>query len=581
MTDIVITKISINEIGKLQEISRRTFFETFSADNTEVDMKKYLEEGLSVEKLTSELNDPCSEFYFATLDNSVIGYLKINFGQSQTELKGNQSLEIERIYVLKEFQGKKVGQLLFDKAIGIARQKNFDYIWLGVWEKNLRALRFYQRNGFVEFDKHIFKLGNDEQTDIMMKLTLNDQDKTKEELIKELLELKQNHDELKVSFEKDIDGRKQVEKALLESEKNFRNMADAAKVVISIVADTKGAKFLYVNDEWSRVQGYSKEEALNLRPIDLVAPECRQLILDRAIKRIEGKSVPYSYELKTITKSGEIKYFDFSPTIINFENQKAFLTTSIDLTERRRAEEKLREKEVILRELNAQKDKFFSIIAHDLKSPFNTIMGFSELLMEQINEKDYNGVDEYAKMIMESSKQALDLLMNLLEWSRVQTGRMQFSPENFDLVHLVDENILLFDLIAAQKAITINKSLPHEFIIFADKQMIRTVLRNLISNAIKFTRQGGEINISAEKTAKEVHISVSDNGIGIAPERIEKLFRIDESNSTYGTNDEAGTGLGLILCKEFVEKHGGRIWVESEQEKGSTFYVSLKERHTK
>jgi len=182
MTEIVINKITINEIGQLQDISRRTFFETFSADNTEEDMKKYLEEGLSVEKLTSELNDPNSEFFFATLDNTVIGYQKINFGQSQTELKGNQSLEIERIYVLKEFQGKKVGQLLFDNAIRIARQKNFDYVWLGVWEKNLRAFKFYQRNGFVEFGKHLFKLGNDEQTDIMMKLKLNDQDKTKEEL---------------------------------------------------------------------------------------------------------------------------------------------------------------------------------------------------------------------------------------------------------------------------------------------------------------------------------------------------------------------------------------------------------------
>jgi len=172
MTKIAINKVTIDEIGQLQDISRRAFYEAFSADNTEEDMKKYLEEGLSVEKLTSELNDPNSEFYFATLDNSVIGYLKINFGQSQTELKGDQSLEIERIYVLKEFQGKKVGQLLFDNAIRIARQKNFDYVWLGVWEKNLRAAKFYQRNGFVEFDKHIFKLGNDEQTDIMMKLKL-------------------------------------------------------------------------------------------------------------------------------------------------------------------------------------------------------------------------------------------------------------------------------------------------------------------------------------------------------------------------------------------------------------------------
>lgn len=136
-------------------------------------MNKYLEEGFSVEKLTAELNNKDSEFYFASLGSNVIGYLKLNFGQSQTELKDDKALEIERIYVLKEFHGKNAGQLLYDKAIQIARQKNADYVWLGVWEENPRAIGFYRKNGFVEFDKHIFKLGNDEQTDIMMKLQLN------------------------------------------------------------------------------------------------------------------------------------------------------------------------------------------------------------------------------------------------------------------------------------------------------------------------------------------------------------------------------------------------------------------------
>ncbi len=378
-----------------------------------------------------------------------------------------------------------------------------------------------------------------------------------------------------VASSRNITVRKLAEKALEESEEKFRSLAESAKVVISIVADTQGSKFLYVNDEWSRVYGYSKEEAQNIKPIDLVAPELRQQILDLAVKRIEGKSTPYSYELKTITKSGEIKYFDFSPTIINFENQKAFLTTSIDLTARKKVEETLRESEAKLSELNSQKDKFFSIIAHDLKSPFNSIIGLSELLMEQINENNYNGIDEYAKMIRQSSKQAMDLLLNLLEWSRAQTGRMQFKPENFDLVELVGENMMLFDLIAAQKAISISKVLPNELIIFADKQMISTILRNLISNAIKFTNQGGEIGISVEKTAKEIFISVSDNGMGIASERLEKLFSIGKSNSTLGTNKEKGTGLGLILCKEFVESHGGKMWVESKLGKGSTFYVTL------
>jgi ribosomal protein S18 acetylase RimI-like enzyme len=174
MDSIEITKVTLNDIDQLQKIGRQTFQETFSESNSEENTKNYLEEGFSNEKLTTELNDKNSEFYFATLENEIIGYLKINFGPSQTELKDSKALEIERIYVSKEFHGKSVGQLLYNKAIQIAKQKNADYVWLGVWEENPRAISFYKKNGFVEFDKHIFKLGNDEQTDIMMKLKLTD-----------------------------------------------------------------------------------------------------------------------------------------------------------------------------------------------------------------------------------------------------------------------------------------------------------------------------------------------------------------------------------------------------------------------
>ena len=173
MTNIYIEKVTLNNIDQLQKIGRQTFLETFSSGNTEENMKSYLEEGFSVEKLTAELNDKNSEFYFAAFENNVIGYLKINFGQSQTELLDDNALEIERIYVSKEFHGKNVGQLLYNRAIQIARQKNAGYVWLGVWEENPRAISFYRKNGFVEFDKHIFKLGNDEQTDIMMKLIID------------------------------------------------------------------------------------------------------------------------------------------------------------------------------------------------------------------------------------------------------------------------------------------------------------------------------------------------------------------------------------------------------------------------
>ncbi|MGV0924481.1 GNAT family N-acetyltransferase [Empedobacter tilapiae] len=172
MKTVEILKIKKDEILQLQEIGRRTFYETFSESNTEENMKDYLGKGFSIDKLTTELNDIKAEFYFAKIDQEIIGYLKLNFGESQTEIKDDKALEIERIYVLKEFHGKKVGQILYNKAIEIAKQKNADYVWLGVWEENQRAINFYKKNGFVEFDKHIFKLGNDEQTDIMMKLKL-------------------------------------------------------------------------------------------------------------------------------------------------------------------------------------------------------------------------------------------------------------------------------------------------------------------------------------------------------------------------------------------------------------------------
>jgi ribosomal protein S18 acetylase RimI-like enzyme len=173
MKNIEINRVTLNMIDQLQKIGRKTFYETFSDGNTEENMKKYLEEELSIEKLTAEVNDKNSEFYFAKLNNNVVGYLKLNFGQSQTELKEDNVVEIERIYVLKEYHGKNVGQILYEKAIQIASQLNANYIWLGVWEQNPRAINFYKKNGFIEFDKHIFKLGKDEQTDIMMKLQLN------------------------------------------------------------------------------------------------------------------------------------------------------------------------------------------------------------------------------------------------------------------------------------------------------------------------------------------------------------------------------------------------------------------------
>ena len=172
MDQIDIIQINHTDIKALQQIGRQTFAETFAESNSAENMAKYLEEAYADEKLSEELNNPNSIFYFAKADNQVIGYLKLNFGASQTELKDNAALEIERIYVTKEYYGKKIGQLLYDMAIEVAEEKQVDYVWLGVWEKNKRAIQFYTKNGFVEFDKHVFVLGDDAQTDIMMKKQL-------------------------------------------------------------------------------------------------------------------------------------------------------------------------------------------------------------------------------------------------------------------------------------------------------------------------------------------------------------------------------------------------------------------------
>ena len=170
--EIHIRKVSHDDLYQLQQIARQTFFETFAEVNTEEDLKKYLEKAFAIEKLTAELDDHNSQFYFAEYNSIIIGYLKVNFGSSQTELKDHKALEIERIYVLKEFHGQEIGQMLYEKAIHIAKMAKAEYVWLGVWGENARAISFYKKNGFREFDTHIFMMGDKEQTDLLMKVPL-------------------------------------------------------------------------------------------------------------------------------------------------------------------------------------------------------------------------------------------------------------------------------------------------------------------------------------------------------------------------------------------------------------------------
>ncbi len=373
----------------------------------------------------------------------------------------------------------------------------------------------------------------------------------------------------------DITERKKTEEDLRESEMKYRSILNASPDDITIT-DLEG-RILMVSPVAVTMFGYNREEEILGRlSSDFIAPEDRDIVASNFAQRSQGL-MKKSGDYHGLRKDGSTFDIEVNSGFIRDANGEPVKIVFIirNITERKKAEEEIRQKNEELQKLNAEKDKFFSIIAHDLKSPFNSIVGFSNILVEQINEQDYEGIEKYANIILQSSQRALDLLSNLMEWSRSQTGRMEFNPEYFDMVVGIKEIILSFDDIAGQKSIVINKALPPNAPVFADKAMISTVFRNLISNAIKFTPSGGKITISANEKQGELLVTVSDTGVGIPVNSIGKLFRIAENFSTPGTDKEQGTGLGLLLCKEFIEKHDGKIWVESVENKGSVFAFTI------
>lgn len=255
--------------------------------------------------------------------------------------------------------------------------------------------------------------------------------------------------------------------------------------------------------------------------------------------------------------------------------QLSALILTFLITDRKRIEDALKESEGKLRDLNAAKDKLFSIIAHDLKNSFNAILGYSALLQEQATNHNDEKVESFASIINSSASQTLLLLNNLLDWARMQQGTLRFSPQNLLLYEVSNQVIESIGDSARHKNIRIVNHIPSQTSAFADVDMLTVVIRNLMTNAIKFTHSGGSIEISAAVNPDKILVSVTDTGVGINRESIDKLFKISSSVSTPGTNNESGTGIGLSLCKEFVERHGGKIWVESEVGKGSIFTFTL------
>ncbi len=236
---------------------------------------------------------------------------------------------------------------------------------------------------------------------------------------------------------------------------------------------------------------------------------------------------------------------------------------------------KLEESENNLREANESKDKFFSIVAHDLKSPFVGLLGITEMLDTDYDEFDEKEKKELIRSLYDISKNTFELLEGLLEWARAKQGKMEYNPKEFNLFRVADSLVNLLKANAFKKEIAIHNYVDTNATVYGDREMVATVIRNLLANAIKFTPKNGFVEIKSEIENNFIKVSIKDSGIGITPEVVEKLFRIDVNHTTLGTNDEKGTGLGLILCKELVEKHGTNIWVESEPGLGSLFSFTL------
>lgn len=405
---------------------------------------------------------------------------------------------------------------------------------------------------------------------------ITDQDYTKEELVKELQNLQLKYKSLNELYEKDKTEHKKAEEELRASQQLLEGIINS--ISVRVFWKDKDLRYLGCNQVFAQDAGFT-------HPSDLIGKNDFQMgwrdqaeLYRSGDRQVMESGIPILLNEEPQT-TPEGKTIILLTNKIPLKNAKGeiygILGTSMNVTERTAAVQQIKLQNEELQKINAEKDKFFSIIAHDLKSPFNTIIGFSDLLSEHIREKDLNRIEEFADYIKQSSYRAMNLLMNLMEWSRSQTGRMDFNPEHFNLADIVNENLLLVSDRAVQKSIAIKNTFAANKPVFADKAMISTILRNLITNSIKFTRTGGEILISVKEEQERLIVSVHDTGVGIPQNALDKLFRLDKNYSTSGTENEQGTGLGLILCKDFIDKHKGEIWVESHEGEGSTFFFSI------
>lgn len=369
--------------------------------------------------------------------------------------------------------------------------------------------------------------------------------------------------------------RKQIEEKLRKSEEQFRGAFETS--LAGMALHSMDGTYLQINQTFCDFVGYSEPELLQMNWRDLTPADDVQRIEALNEQVTTGTLEKFVIEKLYICKGGNVVWARIASAQLRNEDgvPQYVLVQIYDISDKKRAEKEIEAQRDELAKLNYQKDRFFEIIAHDLKSPFNALLGFSHILSTQANELDADKVAEYGSLVHRAADQAFKLLEDLLDWSRLQLDRIEFEPASFDVSKLIKTNMLRFEPVAALKGIKIEGDNVREREVFADTHMVDTILRNLISNAIKFTKAGGKISVEANKNGELIEVLIKDNGVGISPEKIKDLFTLGQKISTKGTGGEPGTGLGLQLCKELVEKQGGEIHVESIEGKGSIFRFSL------
>jgi PAS domain S-box-containing protein len=361
-----------------------------------------------------------------------------------------------------------------------------------------------------------------------------------------------------------------VERALKESEEKYRKIIETTSKGFMLIDKT--GKLIDVNPAYCDLSGYTKDELLNMCISDVEVvekPEEIKLHIENVIQKGHER-----FESIHKRKNGT-----FYPVEVNTSylpvNDGLFIGFINDITERKQSEKQLKKYIEELNRLNTDKDRFMQILAHDLKSPFNTLLGFSNLLVENLRQYDIDKIEKLLILNNKTINQTFNLLEDLLLWSKSQSGKLMIEPQKIVFSKICNEIINSLKENADAKGIKIICFESKGIILNADLNMLKTILRNLVSNAIKFTDKNGLINIYTEVNQENATIVVSDSGIGIDKDTCVKLWDLSQQFITTGTAGEKGTGFGLLLCKEFVEKHDGKIWVESELGKGSDFKFTL------